>query len=293
MSSYNHILYDVQDNIATITLNREAQMNTMSVPVMHEMLHALDGVDADDDVRVVLFTGAGQRAFCAGADLSAGDKTFDYDRQDPSDRDLPKLNGVYRDWGGMLTLRLFDCLKPTIAVVNGASAGIGATMQTAMDIRLAVDSVKYVFPFTRRGIVPDAASSWFLTQVVGLPTALEWSLTGRRILADEALGRGLVRSLHAPKDLMPAALEIARDIADNTAPVSVALTRQMLWRYATAEHPMPVHAADSAILQGRGASADAHEGVMSFLEKRAPKFPDKVSDGLPACFPAWDPKDSF
>lgn len=284
----------VERGIATVTLDREEHMNTMSVPVVFELLDALDKIDADDAIRVALFTGAGRRAFCAGADLSGGEDTFDVGgKSGGGDKSVPVVDGVHRDWGGMLTLRLFNCLKPTIAVVNGAAAGIGATMQTAMDMRVASDTVKYVFPFVRRGIAPDAASSWFLTQIVGLPTALEWTLTGRKIGAQEALDRGLVRSLHSYEDLMPAALEIAREIADNTSAVSVAVTRQMMWRYATARHPMEAHSADSRIIQARGASADAREGVMSFLEKRTAEFPDHVSDGLPVDFEDPDFKDVF
>ncbi|WP_420587483.1 enoyl-CoA hydratase-related protein [Ruegeria sp.] len=288
MSRFKHIIYGVEARIATITINRAEHMNTISVPVMYEMIDALDKADADDDVRVVIFTGAGDRAFCAGADLSGGSDSFDLEGGE-SKVDLPKIDGVYRDWGGMLTTRLFRCLKPVIAVVNGASAGIGATMQAAMDIRIASNKAKYVFPFTRRGIVPDAASSWFLTQIVGLPTALDWTMTGRVVPPEEALEKGMVSALHAPEDLMPAALKIAREIVENTSPVAVAQTRQMMWHFATADHPMAVHIADSRALQMRGASADTREGIAAFLEKRHPDFPDKVSDGLPLTFPDRSP----
>jgi enoyl-CoA hydratase/carnithine racemase len=271
---FTNISYDVSDGIATITLNRPEKMNTMSIDTMLEFVAAIDTTDADDEVRVVIITGAGDRAFCAGADLSQGAATFDYASQGEAGKRL-MVNGVYRDWAGRITLRLFNSLKPIIAAVNGAAAGIGATLQTAMDIRLASTTAKFVFPFTRRGIVPEAGSTWFLPHLVGLPTALEWCFTGRQIPAAEARDRGLVRSLHEPQDLMPAAREIAREIVENTSPISVALTRQLFWRLAGAAHPMAAHMADSRAVH------------FSFLEKRKPHFPGKISDGLPDIFPEW------
>ncbi|AYJ84903.1 enoyl-CoA hydratase (plasmid) [Sphingomonas paeninsulae] len=285
-STFNNIVYETSDGIATITLNRPDKMNTFSIDTMLEFVAAIDATDADDDVRVVIITGAGNRAFCAGADLSQGAATFDYASQG-RDRERLMVNGIYRDWGGWMSLRLFNSLKPIIAAVNGAAAGIGATLQTAMDIRLASTTAKYAFPFTRRGIVPEAGSTWFLPHIVGLPTALEWCFTGRQISAVEARDRGLVRSLHEPDDLMPAAREIAREIVDNTSPISVALTRQLLWRLAGAAHPMAAHMADSRAVHFRGPTADTKEGIASFLEKRKPHFPGKVSDGLPDIFPSW------
>jgi enoyl-CoA hydratase/carnithine racemase len=196
-----------------------------------------------------------------------------------------------RDGGGLVSLRIFESKKPVIGAINGAAVGVGVTMTLPMDIRLASTSSKFGFVFAKRGIVPEAASSWFLPRIVGISQATEWCFTGRMISADEALEGRLVRSVHAPEDLLPAARAIAREIAENTAPVSVALSRQMLWRMLGADHPMQAHRVDSRAINSRGASDDAREGVMSFLEKRPAAFPVKVSDGLPEVFPDWqDPQ---
>ena len=281
------VLYSVEDGIATITLNRPDKMNAFTVKMRDELVSLFDETDSDDAVRAVIITGAG-RAFCAGADLSSGGKTFDYASRGDAAREALRVGDVYRDGGGVTTLRIFKSLKPVIGAINGAAVGIGVTMQLPMDIRLASTDARFGFVFARRGIVPEAASSWFLSRVVGMQTALEWCYTGRVFNAQEALERGLVRSLHAPADLLPAARALAREIADNTAPVSVALTRQMLWRMAGADHPMQAHRIDSRAIQARGQSADAREGVSSFLEKRQPVYPDKVSRDMPAFFPWWD-----
>lgn len=286
--TFNTLLYSVEDGIATITLNRPEKLNAFTTGMRDDMIAALDATDADDAVKAVVITGAG-RAFCAGADLSsAGGSTFDYASRKESARDENMVNGVYRDGGGMTTLRIFKSLKPVIGAINGAAVGIGVTMQLPMDIRLASTDARFGFVFTRRGIVPEACSSWFLSRAVGLQAALEWCYTGRVFNAQEALDRGLVRSLHAPADLLPAAYALAREIADNTAPVSVALTRQMLWRMAGESHPMAAHKVDSRAIMARGASADAKEGVSSFLEKRAPVYPNKVSADMPAFYPWFD-----
>jgi enoyl-CoA hydratase/carnithine racemase len=237
-------------------------------------------------VRAVIVTGAG-RAFCAGADLSAGAETFNYEARSEADNAARRVDGAQRDGGGLLTLRIFDSLKPVISACNGAAVGVGVTMQLAMDIRLASDTARYGFVFARRGLNPEAASSWFLPHLVGVQTALEWCYTGRLFPASEAHERGLVRSVHAPDDLLPAARALAREIADNTAPVSVAITRQLIWRMAGAAHPMEAHRADSRGIQARGRSGDAREGVTSFLEKRPPNYPDKVSQDLPDIWPHW------
>jgi enoyl-CoA hydratase/carnithine racemase len=234
----------------------------------------------------VIVTGAG-RAFCAGADLSAGAQTFDYDKRSAEERAARTVDGLQRDGGGLLTLRIFESLKPVISACNGAAVGVGVTMQLAMDIRLASTEARYGFVFARRGLNPEAASSWFLPHLVGVQTALEWCYTGRIFPAQEACDRGLVRSLHAPDDLLPAARALAREIADNTAPVSIALTRQLIWRMAGAAHPMDAHRADSRGIQARGRSGDAREGVTSFLEKRPPHYPDQVSTDLPDIWPHW------
>ncbi len=288
--TFETILYDVKDGVATITLNRPDRMNAFTTQMMAEMIQAFDITDADDAVKVVVVTGAG-RAFCAGADLGGGAKTFDYAKQDSDPREANKVNGVYRDGGGLLTMRIYDSLKPVIAAVNGAAVGIGVTMQLAMDIRMASTEAKFGFVFARRGITPEAASSWFLPRIVGLQQALEWCYTGRVFPAQEARDGGLVRSLHAPEDLLPAAYALAREIADNTAPVSIALTRQLLYRNAGAPHPMDAHMSDSRAIMARGAQGDAKEGVMSFLEKRAPAYPDKVSADLPDIWPYWEKRD--
>jgi enoyl-CoA hydratase/carnithine racemase len=276
---YSQINYDVADSIATITLHRPDRMNAFTDVMMREVIDAFDQVDADDDVRVVIVTGSGDRAFCAGADLGGGGETFA-----KGGSDIQTSVGVPRDGGGMVSLRIFDCKKPVIGAINGAAVGVGVTMTLPMDIRLASDTARFGFVFARRGIVPEACSSWFPPRLVGISTAAEWCYSGRVFPASEAHERGLVRSVHAPDQLMAAAVELAREIADNTAPVSVALTRQMLWRMLGADHPMEAHRVDSRGIQSRGASADSKEGVESFLEKRAPVYPVKVSDGLPDLF---------
>ena len=281
------LLYSVEDGVAIVTLNRPDKLNAFTTRMRDELIAVFDETDADDAVRAVIITGAG-RGFCAGADLSAGGKTFDYASRSESAREESKVGEVYRDGGGLTTLRIFRSLKPVIGAINGPAVGIGVTMQLPMDIRLASTEARFGFVFARRGIVPEAASTWFLSRVVGMQTALEWCFTGRVFNAQEALERGLVRSVHAPADLMPAALALAREIADNTAPVSVALTRQMLWRMAGQDHPMKAHRIDSRAVQARGQSADAREGVSSFLEKRQPVYPNKVSTDMPAFFPWWD-----
>jgi enoyl-CoA hydratase/carnithine racemase len=288
MPTFETLLYAVEDGIATITLNRPEKLNAFNTTMMKELIAAFDETDGDDNVRAVIVTGAG-RAFCAGADLSAGGATFDYDKRGGEDQAARQEAGVHRDGGGLVTLRIYDSLKPVISACNGAAVGIGLTMQLAMDIRLASDTARYGFVFARRGINPEACSSWFLPRLVGLQQALEWCYTGRLFPAQEALDGGLVRSVHAPDDLLPAARALAREIADNTAPVSVAVTRQLMYRMAGASHPMEAHRADSRAIQARGRSADAREGVTSFLEKRLPNYPDKVSTDMPDIWPHWTP----
>ena len=286
MPSFETILYAVDDGIATITLNRPEKLNAFTAKMMVELIAAFDETDGDDKVRAVIVTGAG-RAFCAGADLSGGANTFDRGEPQALEREEGKVGDVYRDGGGRVTLRIYESLKPVIAAVNGPAVGVGVTMQLPMDIRMASTDARFGFVFARRGITPEAASSWFLPKVVGLSTALEWCYTGRVFPASEAHERGLVRSLHAPDELLPAARSLAREIAENTAPVSVALTRQMLWRMAGADHPMEAHKADSRAIQSRGASKDTKEGVASFLEKRPAAYPNTVSADLPDIWPEW------
>jgi enoyl-CoA hydratase/carnithine racemase len=282
MTDFTQIRYDVSDAIATVTLARPEKMNAFTGVMMRELLTVFDIIDADDTVRAVIVTGEG-KAFCAGADLSGGAKTFD-----DGDWSSPNDDRVRRDGGGQVTLRIFDCKKPVIAAINGAAVGIGATMTLPMDIRLASSTARIGFVFTRRGIVPEACSTWFLPRVVGISRAAEWVYTGRVLSAEEALDGGLLRAVHEPGDLLPAAREIAREIAENTSGVSVALSRQMLWRMLGASHPMDAHRVDSRGIQQRGRSADAHEGVTSFLEKRPARFTDSISRDLPDIFPDWE-----
>ncbi len=283
--NFDEIIYDVSDRVATITLNRPDKMNAFTNRMLKEIIAAMDLADADDEVRAIIFTGAG-KAYCAGADLSGGGETFAKGGSDVAAR-----SGVVRDGGGLVALRIFESTKPVIGAINGAAVGVGVTMTLPMDIRLASESAKFGFVFAKRGIVPEAASSWFLPRLVGISTATEWCFTGRMVSAQDAREARLVRSVHAADDLLPAARAIATEIADNTAPVSVALSRRMLWRMLGADHPMEAHRVDSRAINSRGASDDAREGVMSFLEKRSPTFPVKVSDGLPDVFPGWtDPE---
>jgi len=279
---YTQIRYEVAEHIATITLDRPDKLNAFTNRMMREVIDAFDRVDADDDVRAVIVTGAG-RAFCAGADLSSGGETFAKGGSDEQ-----TAVGIPRDGGGLVSLRIFECKKPVIGAINGPAVGVGITMTLPMDIRLASESARIGFVFNRRGILPEACSSWFLPRVVGISQALEWCYSGRVFPAAEALAGGLVRSVHAADDLLPAARAIAAEIAAETAPVSIALTRQLMWRMLGESHPMAAHRADSRGIVERGRSADATEGVTSFLEKRSPVFPDRVSDALPDLFPHWE-----
>lgn len=284
---YETITTETEDGVMTLTLNRPDRLNAFTNRMKDEMIAALDLADADDAVRAIIVTGAG-RGFCAGADLD-DPEAITSARIDPKSGD-PGVwaDPMNRDSGGELVLRIFNCLKPVIAAVNGPAVGVGATMQLPMDIRIAAEGARFGFVFARRGIVPEAASSWFLPRVVGMSQALEWCYTGRVFDAEEARAGGLIRSIHAPDELLPAARAIAREIADNTAPVSVALMRQMMWRMAGAAHPIEAHRIDSRAIAARGAMADLAEGVASFKEKRAPVFPDRVSRDMPGFFPWWD-----
>ncbi len=272
------ITTEVADRVLTITLNRPERLNAWTGQMGGELMAAFDRSDADDEVRAVIVTGAG-RGFCAGADLGSGGDTFDYNKRAPQ--------GPQRDNGGQFTLRVFQSTKPVIAAINGPAVGVGATMTLPMDIRLAADDARMGFVFARRGIIPEACSSWFLPRVVGISRAMEWVSTGRVFSAQEGLEGGLLRSLHPGGELLDAANALAREIAENTAPVSVALARRLMWRMLGAEHPMLAHRADSRGMVSRGESADAVEGITSFLEKRPAQFPDRVSDGLADIMPWW------
>jgi len=291
--AYEEILAEIENGILTVTLNRPAKLNAFTGVMMAELIDVFGRASTDDSVRVVVVTGAG-RAFCAGADLSAGAKTFDFaartdrpDRQAGSGADIDWSDQRIRDGGGRVSLAIFECLKPVIAAVNGPAVGVGVTMQLPMDIRLAAEGARFGFVFSRRGIVPEACSSWFLPRIVGISQALEWCYSGRLFDAQEALQARLVRQVLKPEDLLPRAYEIAAEIRDNTAPVSIALIRQMMWRLSALDHPMEAHKIDSRGLYARGSSADAKEGITSFIEKRPPHFPEKVSSNMPPYFPWW------
>jgi enoyl-CoA hydratase/carnithine racemase len=275
---FEQITAVLAENVLTITLNRPERLNAWTARMGLELAEAFDRADADDEVRAIIVTGAG-RGFCAGADLASGGDTFDYRKRES--------DGPERDNGGQLTLRIFESTKPVIAAINGPAVGVGATMTLAMDIRLAADDARMGFVFARRGIIPEACSSWFLPRIVGISQAMEWVSTGRVFSAQEGLEGGLLRSLHPGAELLDAARALAREIAENTAPVSVALARQLMWRMLGAEHPMLAHRADSRGMVARGQSADAVEGITAFLEKRPARFPDRVSDGLPEIMPGW------
>lgn len=274
---------ELVEGVALVYLSRPEQLNAFTTQMVEEFLAVLDYTDAADEVRAVVVTGRG-RAFCAGADLSEGANTFDYRGLDEGE--------VYRDQGGLLTLRIFRSLKPIIAAVNGAAVGVGATLQLAMDVRLASEQARFGFVFARRGIVPEAASSWFLSRAVGISTALQWCYSGRLVGADEALSQGLVQGVYSQQALLDAAMDMARSFTESSAPVSLAVTRQMIWRMSAVEHPMQAHQLDSRMVMDRGRSADAKEGVAAFLERRPAVFPCRVSTDMPA-YSAWHDEPGF
>ena len=292
--AYEQITYEVRDQILTITLNRPEKLNAFTATMQRELIDAFDNADRDDEVRAIIVTGAG-RAFCAGADLSSGADTFDRDARRGPVRRLAEGKVDYsdpqvRDGGGQVTLRIFKCLKPVIAAVNGPAVGIGVTMQLAMDIRIASAAARFGFVFSQRGIVPEAASSWFLPRIVGISQALEWCYTGRVFPAQEALAGRLVSKVVPADELLATARSLASEIA-KTAPVSVALIRQMMWRMLGADDPMEAHKVDSRGIYTRGRSEDVKEGVVAFLEKRPAQFKNKVSSDMPDYFPWWDERD--
>jgi enoyl-CoA hydratase/carnithine racemase len=275
--SYETLETSRENGVFTLTLSRPERLNALNTTMLEELLRVFDEIDADDAVRAVIVTGAG-RAFCAGADLGGGGATFDTSRA---------KGGVPRDGGGRITLRIYECRKPVIAAINGAAVGVGATMTLPMDVRIASEKARFGFVFARRGIVPEAASSWFLPRVVGISQALEWVATGRLFRAEEALAGRLVSRVVPEAELLPAARALAREIADNTSGVSVCLARQLLWKMLGADHPMEAHKLDSRLIHAMGASPDAYEGVQSFLEKRPARFTMKVSSDLPDVYPWW------
>jgi enoyl-CoA hydratase/carnithine racemase len=289
--AYSQIAYYVADRVATITLDRPDRLNAFTVTMQRELCAAIDAVDADPEVRAVVVTGRG-RAFCAGADLGGGDATFDYGGARAAAAGVVReADGRHRDEGGIVALRFFSCAKPVIGAINGAAVGVGITMALPFDVRLASATARFGFVFARRGIVPEACSSWFLPRVVGISRAMEWCATGRVFGAEEALAGGLVRSIHEPDALLPAAYELADEIATQTSAVSATVTRALLWRMLGEPHPMAAHRIDSALLEALGRGADVREGVTSFLEKRLPQFPDLVPADLPAPYPWWEDPD--
>ena len=277
---FEQIRYEVADGVLTITLNRPDRLNAFTGTMANELIAAFDASDADDDVRVVIVTGEG-RGFCAGADLGGGGDTFDWS-------DVATDDESPRDTGGLVSLRIYDSLKPVIAAINGPAVGVGITMTLPMDVRIAASGARMGFVFARRGIVAEACSSWFLPRVVGISRAAEWVLTGRVFPAEEALAGGLVSRVVAPEALMDTARGLAREIADNTSAMSVALCRQMLWRMLGADHPMEAHKVDSRAIYWMGQSADAREGVQAFLEKRPARFTLRPSADMPAFYPWWE-----
>lgn len=298
MSDYEQIKTEVDENgIMVLTLYRPDAMNAFTARMMHEIIDAFDQADADDNVRAIIMTGDGERAFCAGADLSQGDKTFNYaERSDGGKKSdvLGEDGGInwssedIRDAGGLLTLRIFESIKPVIGAINGAAVGVGVTMQLPMDIRIASDNARFGFVFARRGIVPEAASSWFLPRIVGISQALKWCYSGDVFGAEEALNGGLISEIVPQADLLARAKQIALQMTQMSSPVSVSMTRQMMWRMLGADHPMEAHKVDSKAIFGRGRQTDAKEGVVSFLEKRPPEFKDSPSEDMPGFYPWWD-----
>lgn len=292
MSQFEAIKLDVLDGIATITLHRPDRMNAWTEGMCRELLQAFDLTDSNDEVRAVIVTGEG-RAYCAGADLGAGSDSFNFagdavDSPVGVDGTVDFSHPGVRDTAGLVSLRIFRSLKPVIAAINGAAVGAGITTTLPMDVRLSVPGTKMGFVFARRGIVSEGASSWFLPRIVGVSRAVEWCTSGRIFLAEEALEAGLVRSLHAPEELLPAARALAHEMTDHSAPVSVAMIRQMIWHGVGDTHPMSSHHVESRLVFSRGRSKDVAEGVNSFLEKRPVKFPDRVSTDFPDFFPWWD-----
>ena len=283
------ILYEVKNKVLTITLNRPERLNAYTGQMQTDLIEAFDKAGKDDDIRVIIVTGAG-RGFCAGADLGAGGNTFNREvRNNKGETEGIKDDPEWmRDGGGRTTLAIFDCPKPVIAAFNGPAVGVGVTMTLPMDIRIASEEAKFGFVFARRGLVPEAASSWFLPRVVGINKALEWTFSGRVFSPKEAKEGGLIRSIHPANELLEEANKIAQEIVENTSPVSVAMTRQMLWKLLGADHPMEAHKVDSRAIYELGQGGDAKEGVESFLEKRSPEFPSKVSKDMPEFFPWWE-----
>ena len=278
LKTLNHY---INDKTLVICLNRPKRLNAFNSTMLHEILTTIEMVDSDDDICAVIFTGEG-KYFCAGADLSEDSDALTFSSR------TDKINGIAPDEGGMLALRLYDFKKPIICAVNGAAVGIGATMQLPMDVRIASSDAKFGFVFSKRGLVPEACSSWFLPRIVGISQALQWCFHGEVFGADEALRGGLITEITAPEDLLPRALAIANRFTKKTSQVSLALTRQMLWKMMGSCHPLDAHQIDSRGIQLRRNSADGEEGIRSFLEKRDSNFQETVSENMPPFYPWWE-----
>jgi enoyl-CoA hydratase/carnithine racemase len=287
--AYDTILYEQSGPVLTVTLNRPEKLNAYTVGMGLELADAFRRADEDDTVRAVIVTGAG-RGFCAGADISSGADAFDSRAGSGS--------GVFGAQGSMtddpakrtrdhFIARIFNCRKPSICAINGAAVGVGITLTLPMDIRIAAQGAKIGFIFARRGLVPEAGSAWFLPRIVGMSTAMRWCLSGRMLSAEEALDGGLVSEVVAPDALLARARAIATEIAEETAPISIALTRQMLWRFSAEPDPFGLLAFDGPLSRDLGSSPDVKEGVRAFLEKRKPAFPGKVSTNMPKSYPWW------
>ena len=298
MTEFETLRYEIEDQVLTLTMNRPERLNAFNSRMQGEFLEALEHADADDEVRAVIVTGEG-RGFCAGADLGKGADTFNYDNQTEeakaerasSEGRQEGSNAWLRDGGGLLSLRIYEFNKPIIAAINGPAVGVGVTMTLPMDIRIASTQARMGFVFSRRGIVPEACSSYFLPRIVGVSKALEWAYSGKVFDAEEALKGGLIRSLHEPEDLLPSAREIAAEIVENTSAISVTMIRHMMWKMLGADHPMEAHKVDSRGIFHLGRGADAREGVVSFLEKRSADFTSKPSQDMPEFFPWWEERD--
>ncbi|SIO48889.1 Enoyl-CoA hydratase [Burkholderia sp. GAS332] len=282
---FKTIRFEVARGIATVTLNRPEKLNAANAEMFNELIEAFDGVDADDQIRAVIVTGSG-RAFWAGIEVQSLRSAATADSPRSPDRRPDELHEVTRDPGGLVTLRIFNCRKPVIAAINGPAVGFGATMPLAMDMRLASRNAKFGFVFARRGIVLEAASSYFPPRLVGIATALEWCFSGSIFDAKIAQSEGLVKAVYEPDDLLPPAMGYAREIADNTPPVSIAMTREMLWRGLG--HPMEAHRIENRGLGSRLQSCDAQEAIASFLEKWTAVFHDRVSADMPNYYPWWE-----
>jgi enoyl-CoA hydratase/carnithine racemase len=285
VTPFSEIRYEVQDGVCTVTLHRPDRLNAVTTTMLRELGEAWDRADADDAVRAVIVTGAG-RAFCAGADLGSGGTTFNYAARSAETAE------AHRDGGGTVTLRIFDMKKPVIAAINGPAVGFGITLTLPMDVRIASSAARIGFVFARRGVVPEACSTWFLPRLVGISQAAEWVYTGRVFSAEEALAGRLVSRVVAPDALLPTARALAREIADNSSAISVTLARQMMWKLLGADHPMDAHLLDSQAMFWTGRSADAREGIAAFLEKRPARFPLRPSADLPPFYPWWRPRPS-